>query len=115
MAKLPHAKEAIVPRSKIENYLLNPGHPIGGGKAKFFIHFGFTRENWEVLASALLRHAEENSVVRSTSDADGTTYLVEGPLETPSGRQPRVRAIWLIETGTLAPRFISAYPIRDDR
>ncbi len=37
-------------------------------------------------------------------------YLVEGPLETPSTRTPRVRTAWLIETGDLAPRFITAYP-----
>ena len=31
---------------------------------------------------------------------------------TPSGRRPRVRAIWLVETGKLAPRFITAYPLK---
>ena len=47
----------------------------------------------------------------SISDSDGVTYLVEGPLETPSARKPRVRTVWLIETGALAPRFITAYPL----
>jgi hypothetical protein len=45
------------------------------------------------------------------SDADGVTYLIEGLLETPSGRKPHVRTIWLIETGQVAPRFITAYPL----
>ncbi len=43
--KLPHAEQALVPRGKIENYLLDPAHPIGGGKARFFVHFGFRRAN----------------------------------------------------------------------
>jgi hypothetical protein len=43
--------------------------------------------------------------------AAATMYLIEGPLETPSGRKPRVRIIWLIETGQVAPRFITAYPL----
>jgi hypothetical protein len=34
--KLPSAESAIVPRSKVEGYLLNLQHPIGAGKAKFF-------------------------------------------------------------------------------
>jgi hypothetical protein len=115
MAQLPRIKEAVIPQNKIENYLLNPEHPIGSGKAKFFVHFGFRRENWQVLANALRKHAVENPIANSTSDADGTVYVVEGPLETPSGRSPRLRTIWLAETGGLAPRFISAYPLPDDR
>jgi hypothetical protein len=109
--KLPGCETAIVPRSKVENYLLHLDHPIGGGKAKFFIHFGFHRERWQELASALLRHAQENPVTESLADADGVTYVIEGRMTTPSGRRPRVRTIWLVETGELAPRFITAYPL----
>ena len=109
--KLPHAEEAVVPQDKIENYLLNPDHPIGGGKAGFFRRFGFSREQWGHLADALRQHAQANAVANSVSDADGTTYLVEGPLETPSGRRLRLRTVWLVETGQLAPRFITAHPL----
>jgi hypothetical protein len=63
------------------------------------------------LADALRQHALANPVANSVSDADGTTYLVEGPLETPSSRRPRLRTVWLVETGKLAPRFITAYPL----
>jgi hypothetical protein len=109
--KLPGHESAIVPRSKVEDYLLNLEHPIGGGKAKFFIHFGFHREQWEELAAALLRHAQENPIADTLTDADGITYVIEGGLMTPSGRKPRVRTVWLVETGRLAPRFTTAYPL----
>ena len=33
---LPRAEEAVVPRNKVENYLLDRAHPVGGGKARFF-------------------------------------------------------------------------------
>jgi hypothetical protein len=115
MAQLPNVEAATIPRNKLENYLLDLGHPIGGGKAKFFLHFGFRRENWQTLADAVRLHARQNPAAKSMTDADGIVYLVEGPLETPSGRRPRVRAVWLMETGELAPRFISAYPLSDDR
>jgi hypothetical protein len=109
--QLPNADEAIVPRTKLENYLLDLAHPIGGGKARFFLSFGFRREEWNLLAVAFRKHSQENPVANSMSDADGVTYLIEGLLETPSGRKPRVRTIWLIETGQVAPRFITAYPL----
>ena len=108
---LPNADEAIVPRHKLENYLLDLAHPIGGGKARFFLSFGFRREEWNLLADAFRKHAQENPVANSLSDADGVTYVIEGPLETPSGRRPRVRTIWLIEASQVAPRFITAYPL----
>ena len=109
--QLPNANAAIVPRNKLGNYLLDLAHPIGGGKARFFLSFGFRREEWNLLADAFRKHAQENPVANSLSDADGVTYLIEGPLETPSHRSPRVRTIWLIETGQVAPRFITAYPL----
>jgi hypothetical protein len=93
MAQLPRIKEAIIPQNKVENYLLNPEHPIGSGKAKFFVHFGFRRENWEALANALHKHAQENPIANSMSDVDGVVYVVDGLLETPSGRSPRVRTV----------------------
>ena len=106
--QLPHAGEAIVPRDKVENYLLDLVHPIGGGKARFFLRFGFRREEWKLLADVFRKHAQENPVADSISDPDGVAYLVEGPLETPSGRKPRVRTAWLIEASEFAPRFITA-------
>ncbi len=108
---LPHAEEAVVPRNKTENYLLNLGHPIGGGKAAFFLRFRFRREGWMVLGDALGKHAQENPVTDSVSDADGMAYVVEGPLNRPSGRKPILRTVWLVEMGKLAPRFITAYPL----
>ena len=108
---LPGVKSALVPRSKVEDYLLNLEHPIGGGKAKFFIHFGFRRERWEELAAALRGHAQGNPVADTLEDSGGITYAIEGRMKTPSGRQPRVRTIWLVETNQLAPRFITAYPL----
>jgi len=109
--KLPQAEDAFVPPDKVEQYLLNPGHPIGAGKAAFFRAFGFSRGQWRLLADALLEHGRANPVAKAVSDEDGTTYLVEGPLETPLGRKPRLRTVWLVESGKLAPRFITAYPL----
>ena len=58
--RLPHAEQAVVPLEKIEDYLLNPGHPIGGSKAAFFRAFGFSREEWRLLAEALREHGRAN-------------------------------------------------------
>ena len=49
--KLPNAGKVIVERRKIVDYLLNPAHRYGAGKAGyFFVKFGFQAKEWEQLA-----------------------------------------------------------------
>ncbi len=110
--KLPNHDLAQVPRKKITEYLLNPEHRDGQHKVAFFLHFGFSAEQWEVLASALVRHAAEHEVTSTRSTPFGTSYAVEGVLRTPEGRESLVRSVWFIQEGTDVPRLTSAYPLK---
>ena len=47
VVKLPNLDQAFVPPAKIARYLLDVTHDEGGGKALFFLHFGFSMETWE--------------------------------------------------------------------
>lgn len=108
--KLPKADQAQVDRGKITEYLLSATHPDGASKAKFFLRFGFHLGNWEILRAALQKHGVECAVVKTVESAFGTRYTVEGALETPDGRNPRLRTVWLVEKGDTVPRLIIAYP-----
>jgi hypothetical protein len=109
--KLPNWDRAIVPESKIRDYLLSSAHRDGRFKAMFFIRFGFTQDDWVILADALLQHAREHDVAKDESSPFGMRYVIEGPLRSPDGRSPLVRTVWFIETGEDVPRFITAYPL----
>jgi Domain of unknown function (DUF6883) len=109
--KLPHADTAVVEREKIVDYLLNSAHRYGASKARFFSEFGFRVERWEELAGALREHSRAFDVVRERETGFGPRYVVEGELDTPCGRRPRVRTIWQFDRGAVAPRLISAYPL----
>lgn len=111
---LPNADSAQVDREKIADYLLSPNHPDGAGKARFFTRFGFVIGEWVPLADALRRHGQVGTVVKSVESDYGTRYIVEGRLETPDGRNPKVRTVWILETGGAQPRLITAYPCEDD-
>ena len=89
--RLPNAHIAIVDREKIDQYLLNLRHRYGASKARFFLEFGFQMDEWEVFAEALREHAQrhEISVVRQTRW--GPRYEIDGELNAPDGRQPRIR------------------------
>jgi hypothetical protein len=109
--KLPNANMALVEREKIVDYLLNPTHRHGASKARFFARFGFRVEAWEDLAAALREHARDQEVARTKESGFGPRYEVEGELRAPGGRRPRVRTVWQMDEGQIAPRLITAYPL----
>ena len=113
--RLPNANLATVEREKIAEYLLNPRHRYGGSKARFFTAFGFEVEAWEVLADALREHADLNEVSRTCETRWGPRYEIDGGLKAPDGRQPRIRTIWQIDEGQIAPRLITAYPLEAEQ
>lgn len=112
--KLPHPNQIIVPQAKVVDYLLSLTHPEGQSKALFLTHFGSTTDAWNVLAEALRQHAAEHEVTNEEASPFGTRYVVEGILQTPSGRTPRVRSILFTDTGKDVPRFVTAYPLAGD-
>ena len=109
--KLPNPSGLIVEREKIADYLLNPAHRYGASKARFFTSYGFRIENWEQLAEALREHGRIYEVARVVETGFGRRYVVEGELNTPDNRRPRVRTVWQMDEGAVAPRLISAYPM----
>jgi hypothetical protein len=106
--KLPNADQARVDREKITDYVLSPTHPRS--KAGFFTRFGFQVEEWGMFAEALRNHGASYPVVRAVPSAYGIRYTVDGPIETPDGRNPRVRTVWMVEEGGTTPRLVTVYP-----
>ena len=110
--RLPNGEEAYVAREKITQYLLNRNHPDGVSKALFFSGFGFDVERWRVLADALRILGATHDVVEISEIEWGIEYVVEGELETPDGRNPRIRTVWIVRRGSDTPRLVTAYPMR---
>jgi hypothetical protein len=113
--KLPSPDEAEVPRAKIVLYLLNPNHRSGKSKARFFLHHGFTVEQWMQLAEALRSHARENEISKRERTPLGERVVIEGPMRLPDGQIASIRSIWFVEAGERIPRLATAYPLRPKR
>lgn len=103
---VPNAAQAVIADSKITDYLLK-----NSGKAKFFLGFGFTLAQWQVLRDNLLRHVITHEYVKGIRLDDGVKYIVEGVLQSSDGRNPQVRSVWMIDGGRSYPRLISAYAL----
>ena len=92
------------------DYLLSTEHDEGQDKARFFMRFGFSGERWEELAGALRIHGASYEVSNRVDTVHGTKYVVDGILASLDGRDPLVRTVWMIDTGSDFPRLVSAYP-----
>jgi len=104
---MPDADRAFVEPEKLSGYLLSETHPDGAGKAAFFIAFGFSVQDPEGLRRALCAHAQ-SEVAEEVASAFGKRYIIDAPLETPSGRKPWVRSVW--EVKDKPPRLLTAFP-----
>ena len=109
--KLPNLELACVPESKITDYLLNRGHPAGRSKAVFFLRFGFTVARWDLLAGAILKHAESHELVSMEKSSCGTRFVVDGSIIAPDGTPLNIRCACFIEDGTAGLRFVTAHPL----
>lgn len=109
--KVPNIKLAIVAERKLTIYLLNPSHPVGSSKARFFLRFGFSAENWQLLAERLRLHGVENEIVSMEPTKYGMRFAVDGLLEAPDGTHLNLRTAWFISSGESNPVFVTAYPL----
>jgi hypothetical protein len=90
--------------------LFSETHAVGKAKAKFFHALSFNETNISLLEQGLLTIAYSATVQEVVASPHGTKYVLEGVLETPDGTSPRIRTIWILETGDEYPRFVTAYP-----
>lgn len=113
--KLPNAERVEIEQKKIVEYLLSETHEEGRPKAEFFLRMGFSVGRWQELADVLRKHAVTYEVVEQIEFRHGTLYTVEGEINTPSGKRPRIRSVWIVGGGATAPRLVSAYRIRESK
>ena len=107
---IPNADRAIIAVEKLTAYLLNVSHKRGAAKARFLLGVGYRADAPDMLESDLRTQHLSRDVARTSENAYGVVYEIEGPINTPSGRIVRFCSIWQIDTGTNVPRFITMYP-----
>lgn len=109
--KLPYRKKAYISEEKLNEYILSETHTVGKLKAKFFRATGFDETNMSILKKSLLDIAHLQEVSEITTSPYGKKYVIDGKIQSPSGKVIKVRTIWIIETGQKFPRFVTTYPV----
>ena len=106
---IPGALGLSVETRKIADYLLNLDHPDGGPKARYLLGRGFTQTAPDRLRVAIEDAARTQATVSVERNPFGVKYVLQCEIETPSGRRPCVRTVWIDEGDGLA-RFVTLAP-----
>jgi hypothetical protein len=108
---MPDADQAVVPAEKLSLYLLNPNHPKGGAKARFFTMIGFDRKRPEQLEATLLAHAASGTAVMQDNPW-ASTYRITGAISAPNGKSYDLVSVWQIDAGSGIIKLLTAFPGR---
>jgi hypothetical protein len=106
--------QAIMPDGKFTKYLFDTGHPVGAGKAKFFIEIlRIDSEDWRFLAAqfyeGLLRARPRNLEIKKWREGYGAKFDVAVRVKSRTGETGLVRTCWILRPNEL-PNLITAYP-----
>jgi hypothetical protein len=113
---LPNYEKALIPRSKLQDYALNPAHTDGRHKARLFRSIlGFERKDWEDLSKAILAELPFCEAILNREDEWGQYYLVSLVIEGPNGNRARVTTVWISKANTDYPSFVTARDIEEAR
>jgi hypothetical protein len=106
---LPNYQRAVIPRIKVEGYVLDPTHPVGKHKGIVFKSaLGFEQSDWEMLRNSIIAELPYHEAIQGTTDQYCTRYNVTMPITGPNGRTLDVTTAWKIETGKDYPSFVTA-------
>lgn len=108
--QVPDREHAVVDLRKITHYLLDLDHPIGSGKAKFFLGHGFDMSVPAEMETALLKHVRDRVIIKTEENHFGTKYVVSCDITTPDGTNPCIRSVWIVEAANPIPRLVTAIP-----
>lgn len=108
---LPYHPNAHIQPAKLRHYLLSETHEQVAGKANFLRLMGFNESNIHALEAALLAIAQTEEVIKVTDTPYGVKYTIYGTMAAPVGKIVRMVTVWMIDEGSINPRFITAYPL----
>ena len=82
---VPNAEHAIIASEKLTGYLLNLSHRRGAAKARLLLNLGYQSDNPQALEADQRTQHLSLHVTRTSTNAYGVVYEIEGPITTPSG------------------------------
>jgi hypothetical protein len=80
----PQRRRAIIAVEKLTGHLLNMSHKRGAAEARLLLGVGYQPDDLRLLESDLRAQHLSLAVTRTSENAYGIVYEIEGPTKTPS-------------------------------
>jgi hypothetical protein len=111
LRQLPDAPEEVeVQARKLTDYLLNPAHPVGKSKARFFEkELGITQEDSAFLHAQLVDGLANFTFEQVRLDNYGIRFTANLPVKGRNGASVSIETGWIIRPGNRAS-LVTAYP-----
>jgi hypothetical protein len=108
--RLPRAHRALIPRAKLEGYVLNLQHEVGRHKARVFASaLGIEQRDWEYLRDQAQTGIVEASRASRRETQWGDLYEAVVDVVGLNGETRPVMTVWLVESEDDPPRLVTAY------
>lgn len=104
--RLPNHTNAIFPKDKLKNYLLNPTKEAA--KSKAFKDLGYNMKNADGLEADILEGLKHNTATVFEPNEYGIPAQVVMELGITKNR--KMLTAWMYEHGSNKPQFVTAYP-----
>ena len=106
---LPNGGHAVLDIRKLEDYCLNPTHPVGRHKARVFREaLGIGRDDSARLVVEFLEAARTGAASPAGADEWGSRWSVDVAISRQNKRAV-VRTIWMVRVGEDVPRFVTCW------
>jgi len=109
-ARLPHHERALIPASKLRDYLLDLDHPVGRHKAVFFARLGFSTRRLHLFERELRRLIACEPAWAFPRGPHGQKFQVWGTIRGPWRRRASIVTYWIQGLADSPPRLVTAYP-----
>jgi len=102
-------KNAIIPSSKLKNYLLNPSKDPA--KSRFFHSLGYNMSNYKRLRKDILQGLKQNKLLEFKPNRHGGVAF-QVNMDLGISKKGRVVTGWMLDKNATSLKFITARPHR---
>lgn len=109
--RVPGSEDALIEDRKLLEYVLNPEHPVGRGKALFFEAIGYLRDDFEELRFAILDALPEvpGSFVKENPDGADNWEAIITIRRRDTDETVEICTVWEVREDHQT-RLITCYP-----
>lgn len=105
--RLPNYGNAVIPRNKVKNYVLNPSKDPN--KANFFANLGYNMQNFKMLISDIKSAVATTKALHYVNKDKFGNDVYQVNVTLGINKKAIVTTGWIVEPGSNVPKLVTLY------